>query len=284
MLFPGPMTAFNFTYDNWGTSPATTIGTSVSTAAFGLLGSWTEIASSASLSQDCYWLYLRVHTAAVSGAVADALIDLGIDPAGGTSYTSFFETFNVGGAPSLTQVGSREHLFPIFIKAGSSVAVRIQGGGGGTLTARVAARFYGQPTNPLACPVGAFSEKFGTTTGFKGQSFTPGNASDGSWANLGSVTKPLWWWQMGYGIDNTTITAEYTYIEVAWGNASNKHTIFKEMHGGSTSETCGLVATTQIASCAAYHPVPAGANIYIRGRCSNAPDTNYHANVLGIGG
>jgi hypothetical protein len=31
-------------------------------------------------------------------------------------------------------------------------------------------------------------------------------------------------------------------------------------------------------------PVPAGVNIYIRGRCNGAPDTGYNATVIGIGG
>lgn len=89
---------------------------------------------------------------------------------------------------------------------------------------------------------------------------------------------------MGYAVDNAIVTAESTYIEVAWGDASNKHIMFKVMHGGTTNETSGLAAQTQMLQCAAYNPVPAGANIYIRGRCNSAPDAGYHATVVGIGG
>jgi hypothetical protein len=283
-LMPVGLSAYNFTYDNWGANPSATIGTSVTPGASNVEGSWTQIASSANIAQDCYWLYVQVHTGATSAAAKNQLLDIGIDPAGGTSYTAFLSNLQIGNSPALTAAGAREHVFPIFIRSGSSVAVRIQGSNATAGTVRVAARFYGQPSRPEAVPVGTVSETLGTITSSSGQSVTPGNAADGSWVDLGATTRNLWWWQVGYGIDNGTVTAEYTYIEVAWGDGTNKHTIFKVMHGGTTSETCGLAAQTQMLACGAYQPVPAGTHIYIRMRCNNAPDTGYHATVVGIGG
>lgn len=284
MLHVPGLSAFNWTYDNWGANPGATIGTSVIPGASNAEGSWTQIASSANIANDAYWLYLQVHSGATSAAAKNQLLDIGVDPAGGTSYAAIISNLQMGASPALTAAGAREHIFPFFIKAGSSVAIRIQGSNATAGTVRVAARFYGMPTNPLATPRGAISETFGSITNSNGQSFTPGNAADGAWADLGATTYPLWWWQLGYAIDNATITAEYTYIEVAWGDATNKHSMFKVMHGGTTSEVCGLAAQTQMLACAAFNPVPAGANIYIRGRCNNAPDTGYHATVVGIGG
>lgn len=284
MLHAVGLSAYNFTYDNWGANPASTIGTSVVPGATNAEGSFTQIASSANIAADCYWIYLQIHTGATSAAAKNHLLDIGVDPAGGTSYTAVISNLQVGAAPALTVAGAREFVFPFFIKAGSSVAVRIQGSNGTAGTVRVAARFYGRPTRPEAVPVGRFSETLGTVTNSRGQSFTPGNAADGTWVDLGTTTNAMWWWQVGYGIDNATITAEYTYIEVAWGDASNKISMFKVMHGGTTGETCGLAAQTQMLACAAYNPVPAGTHIYIRGRCNNAPDTGYHATVIGIGG
>lgn len=284
MLLPGGLSAYNFTYDNWGTNPANSIGTSVTPGASNVEGSWTQVASSANIAQDCYWIYMQVHSGATATAAKNHLLDIGVDPAGGTSYVAIISNIVCGAAPSLTQAGNREFVFPYFIKAGSSVAVRIQGSNATAGTVRVPMRFYGQPTNPNAVPVGNISQTMGTITNSRGPSFTPGNAADGSWVDLGATSNPLWWWQLGYQIDNGTITAEYTYIEVAWGDATNKHTMFKMMHGGTTSETCGLAAQTHLLPCAAYNPVPAGANIYVRGRCNNAPDTGYNAVVVGIGG
>lgn len=284
MLFPGPLCGYAFTYDNWGANPSATPGTSVVPGATNAEGAFTAIASSANIAQDCYWAHFSISGGATSAAAKNQLLDIGVDPAGGTSYTAVISNLVIGQSPLLTAAGRVEHLFPIFIKSGSSVAVRIQGSNGTAGTVRICAKFFGQPTNPLANPVGAFSQTFGTITNSNGQSFTPGNAADGTWADLGALTAPLWWWQMGYQIDNGTVTAEYTYIDVAYGDASNKHVIFREMHGGTTGETAGFAMQTQKDVCAAYRPVPAGQNIYIRGRCLNAPDTGYNATVVGIGG
>lgn len=284
MLLPRGLSSYAFTYDNWGTNPANTIGTSVIPGASNSEGSWTGIASSANIAEDCYWIYFQVHSGQTSAQAKNHLLDIGVDPAGGTSYVAIISDLQVGTSPTLAQAGNREFVFPFFIKSGSSVAVRIKGSNATAGTVRVPARFYGKPSNPGAIPVGTFSETLGTVTNSSGQSFTPGNASDGSWADLGTTAKNLWWFQLGYGIDNTIITAEYTYIEVAWGDASNKIPMFKVMHGGTTNETAGLAAQTSLLACAAYNPVPAGSHIYIRGRTNNAPDTGYHATVIGIGG
>ena len=56
------------------------------------------------------------------------------------------------------------------------------------------------------------------------------------------------------------------------------------MHAGDTSERIGTVFKENLIWAASYCPVPAGAGIYIRGRCNNAPDTVYNAVAIGIGG
>lgn len=274
-----------WTYANWGSNPASTIGTSVTPGASNNLGSWTQIASGANIANDVVGFYLQVHAGSTATASKPQLMDIGVDPAGGTSYTAIISSFQIGASPTLAQAGNREHYFPFGIKAGSSVAVRIRGANATAGTVRVVMRFYGRASNPLMVPVGTFSETLGAVTASsEGTSFTPGNAADGGWVDLGATTRDMWWWQLGYCISNGTITAEYTYIEIAYGDASNKQTIFVVMHGGTTSETCGLAAQTQLLWIAAYCPVAAGDHIYVRGRCNNTPDTGYTANVVGIGG
>lgn len=273
-----------WTADNWGTNPASSIGTSVTPGASNSEGSWTQLLSGATVANDVYGFYLQVHSGATSAAAKNQLLDIGVDPAGGSSYSAVISNLQIGASPALTAAGAREFFFPMFIKSGSSVAARIQGSNATAGTVRVAMRVYGEPTLAGVLPVATYSETLGTITNSNGQAFTPGNAADGTWADLGATTKDLWWWQVGYGIDNATITAEYTYIEVAYGDGTNKQTIFKVMHGGTTGETCGLAAQTQLCWHAAYAPVKAGEHIYIRGRCNNAPDSNYHATVVGLGG
>jgi len=284
MLHAPGLSAYSFTFDNWGANPGTSIGTSVVPGASNAEGSWTQIASAANIAQDVYWTYINISGGNTSAAAKPQILDVGVDPAGGTSYTAIISNLVMGASPFVNGVGLIEHVFPFFIKAGSSVAVRIQGAHATAGTVRVAAMFCGQPSRPEATPVGSFSQTFGTITNSNGASFTPGNAADGSWVDLGAVSAPLWWWQVGWQIDNGTITAEYTYVDVAFGDATNKHNIFRVMHMGTTGESVGSNLQTQLLMCAAYKPVPAGAHIYIRGRCLNAPDTGYNATVIGIGG
>jgi len=277
-----PRQASSFwSYDNWGTNPSTTIGTSVTSGTANAEGSWVQIASGTNIAKDVHSMYLQIHTGAASGNVRPALLDIGIDPAGGSSYVAVISDLDIGFTPALTVAGNREHFFPFKINAGSSVAARIKGRF--SSAHRVAARFYGYQGVDGVYPSGSYSETYGATT-ISGTLVTPGNAADGSWVQLGTTTKPIWWWQMGYSVYNTTITAEYTYLELAVGDNSNKVTVFKMMHGGTTGETCGLAAQTQLVWPAAYFSVPEGTGVYVRARCNNAPDTNYYINVVGIGG
>lgn len=283
MLYVPRQSYQSFTFDNWGSNPSSTIGTSVIPGASGSEGSWTQVASSANIAQDVYGFYLQVHTGATSAAAKLHVMDIGVDPAGGTSYSAIITDLVCGDSPALTVAGNREHYFPFFIKAGSSVAVRIAGSNATAGTVRVAMRFYGQISDQMQFPAGTYSESYGVS-GTSGTSITPGNAADGSWVSVGTTTLPIWWWQLGYQINNATITAEYTYITLAVGDASNKQPVFTIMHGGTTSETCGLAAQTQMLWHAAYQPVPGGTNVYVRGRCNNAPDAGYEVGVIGIGG
>lgn len=285
MLFTPHGSRLSFTYDNLGANPGATPGTSVTPGATNAEGSWTQVATGANIAQDVYGFWLRVSDGATSTAAKNHLLDVGVDPAGGSAYSAIISNIVCGASAAITATGGgQQFFFPYYITAGSSVAVRIQGSNGTAGTVRVGIKFYGQPSRPEALKTGSFSETIGTITNSNGVSFTPGNAADGSWVSLGTTTNPLWWWQLGYQIDNGTITAEYTYIQIAHGDGSNKHVILTTMHGGTTGETCGAPINGNLNPFEAYCPVPAGANIYIRGRCNNAPDTGYNGVAIGIGG
>jgi len=159
MLLSPIFSGFNFTYDNWGANPASTIGTSVVPGASDVEGSWTQVASSANIAQDVYGIYLQAHSGATSAAAKNHLLDIGVDPAGGTSYVAIISNLVVGCSPSLTQAGNREYFFWFFIKAGSSVAVRIQGSNATAGTARLPVK----PSRPEVIPKGMFSESLGYT-------------------------------------------------------------------------------------------------------------------------
>ena len=284
MLLPCGLSAYSFTVNNWTANPGTTQGTDVTPGTSDAEGAWTEVLAAASVTKHCYWMHLAFSGGRVAGQIENQLVDVGVDPAGGTAYSAIISNFQVGSAPNTTDGGKREHVFPFFIPSGSSVAVRMQGSNAVAEPTRAIIALWGQPSRPENVPVGMFSETLGTLSGSKGQSFTPGNAADGTYADFGTTTQNLWWWQVGVGVDNATMAQEKTFVDVAWGDATNKHVLFRTTMQLHTTEHVGFYVPTYLAVCAAYQPVPAGSHIYVRGRCDSAPDTGYHATVIGIGG
>jgi hypothetical protein len=236
------------------------------------------------LAQEVHGFHLRLSNNAASTANHPTVYDIGVDPAGGTSYSPIINNILAGNAGAITNTGGGHvFYFPFRIRAGSTVAARASDANATPLATRVGIRAFGQPSAGWLYPDGQYSETLGVS-GTAGTSFTPGNVADGSFVLLGTTTREMWWWQLSYQIANTTITAEYTYIELFYGDASNKVPILKRYHGGTTGETCGTIADASLLFVESYCRVPAGSNIYVRGRCNNAPDTGYQAAAHGIGG
>ena len=283
MLLPAGLSGYAFTYDNWGANPSSNPGQAITPGASNAEGSWTQVASAANIAQDCYWIYMVVSAGATTTASKPQLLDIGVDPAGGTSYTAVISNLVCGGSGSVLAM-TREFVFPFFIKAGSSVAVRYQGANATAGTVRTLVKFYGRPTQPENVPVGMIAQTFGTITNSTDTSFTPGNAAAGAWVSLGTATTPLWWWQLGVQIDNANQSAHYTYVDIAVGDVTNKYTIKRQLMTSTTGEAAGNIAGGNLDFMSCYWPVPAGAEIWVRGRNSAAPVTGYNATVIGIGG
>ena len=285
MSIEGKLSRFNWSADNWGVNPSATPGTLVTPGASNAWGSITSILSA--LANEAHALNLRIMGGATTTAAKPQVMEVYYDPAGGTSWTQLLiPAFPMGASALITQAGSGySFLFPIRIPAGASVGVRIKGANATAGTVSVSAKVYGKPSSPENAMVGSYAEVVGTITNALGVTFTPGNAADGSWVDLGATVKDLWWWQIAYQINGSTITAEYTYIDIAFGDASNKHVIARIMHAGTTGESCGTPMEDNMSGqWECYQPVKAGDHIYIRGRCLNAPDTGYNGAAIGVGG
>jgi len=274
---------FSFKTDNYGSNPAATFGTQITHGTSNGEGTYAQVIAASALTQDISAIMLQIHTQSGTGA-RTLLVDIGVDPAGGTAWQTVVANLVCGQCPAVTATGGgHRFLFPLQVKAGSAIAVRGQSATVTSGTFYAAMRVYGQPSAPHVMPTGMYSETIGAITNSGGVSFTPGNAGDGSWASLGTTTRDLWWWQICYQVDNGTVTAEYTYVDIAFGDANNKQIINRILHGGTTAETSSDFLGSNLNAFAAYCPVPAGSTIYIRGRCNNSPDTGYNGVAVGIG-
>ncbi len=283
MLHQPFLSRFAFTYDNWGANPSATPGTSVIPGASNAEGAWTQVATSGNIAQDIYWLRLQIQSGFVASQQKDHLLDIGVDPAGGTSYSPIISNIICGATGVLPQVGA-QFFFPFFIKAGSSIAVRVQGNNATAGTVRVMAKFYGQSARMEALPVASFSETIGAISGSGGVGFTPGNVADGAWVSLGTTTKAMWWWQLGVQISNAAMTSVTTYTELAHGDVTNKHIITKCMFQSDGSEQMLFGVDSGMIFPQAYKPLPAGVELWVRGRANGAPATGHNAVAIGGGG
>lgn len=277
--------SFAFEINNWPSAPpaSTGFGTSVVPGASDAEGLWTEIATAADVAHDCYWIFIWVSTGFTSTASKQHLLDVGVDPAGGTAYTPRVINAPCGGSTNVNNTGGpQKFLFPLLIPAGSSVAVRIQGSHATAGTVYVAYRMLGQPNRPEQVPIGQYSETVGITTGTLGTSVVPGNGVYGSWASLGTTARNTFWWQLGVQCDNATTAAESLYFELAYGDGSNKRLISRYFFVTLGTENLGDWSSGNFSpSC--LTEVPAGETIYCRAACNNPPDTGYNVAAIGIG-
>jgi len=274
------ITSYPFKLSNLPSTPAATAGLALNPGSgVNQYTAWAQLFSAAQVTSEIQWLLLKIHSSALSAGTTLTSLDIGVDEAGGSSYTVKVQDFVITNAPSLIQAGAIELLVPIKIPSGSSVALR--------------AYIGSSPANPIVigyalggsdfAPEGTAFNSFGAS-GNDGTSFTPGNNTWGSWVELGTTAQDLWFWQLGYRVDNSAITAEYTYIQLAWGDASTKNTILTYFHGGATTETIGSRVSVNLLPQNCFAEVPSGSKIYVRGWCNNAPDAGYKAMALGVGG
>ena len=249
-------------------------------------GSWTEIASAANIAHDVYGVRLRISGGNTNGQAKEHLLDLGWDPAGGTSYVEQVSNMPVGASGTWVASGStvgscRDYYFPLRIPSGAAVAVRIQGSNATAGTVIVDAVFYGMPSRPDLIRVGQYAETIGTITNSSGVTFTPGNQANGTWVSLGTTTRKMWWWQL-FVQNNTGSTPSLNlFCDLAWGDGSNKHLIIE---GLPVVETTGEAMASWLSFPDGFAEVPAGATIYVRGNGSGSSSGTHNAVAVGIGG
>lgn len=278
MILRKGVNRFAWTY-SLQASPSNTPGVTI-TPANGSKGNYSQLASGANLTQDVWGMWLQVNGGATSTAARPIRLDIGIDPAGGTSYTRvLIPDILCGASASPVAGGGYFYFFPVWIKSGQSVGARAQGIE--TATFRVVAKFYGRPTRPdLACS-GQWVETVGTPSGADGVAITPGTSSEGAWTSVGTSTRQCWWWQISGQINNGTITALSYFLDLAYGTAGAKVVIQENIPffaTGTTEQLC--LYNGEDGTC----DVPAGSTIYARVHCSGTPVSGFTVLAHGVGG
>jgi hypothetical protein len=239
LILPGGP-SFGWCVDNLtGTPPAATVGTNYTFGGANADGTTVEFL--ADLAYDGLYLVVGLGGCATSAENNSALVDILADPAGGTSYTSFIDNLIAGCSPvpagGTTPIACWYH-FPVFIKAGTALAVRARKNGATSATGgRIVAFVYGKPKRPEMWWCGRGVESLGIDEGTsKGTAHTPGNTGAFSaYATIGTSTRRYGALQLGVQPDQTAVTAIGYYWQMGIGSArmEGTPTIY---HAGSTAE------------------------------------------------
>lgn len=263
-----------------GTQPATNKGTLItSDAAVNTYGAYTELMSGATLTDDTWEVWIYIASASATAQARELLVTIGVDPAGGSSYTDTIQHL-YGSCAGALFVGPVPFRFPLLIRAGSSIAAKCQSSVS-LATCRMWLELKCRPTHPRLHRRGIFVRTFGATlASSSGTVVVPGTAALGAWAQLGAATaETLWWWEYGYGINDTTMTTTLIYADLGIGDATNKH-IALPRQAISTSASESI---TKSISGVAWE-AGAGSLIYGRAQSGATPDDNNSMIAYGVGG
>lgn len=253
------------------TRPAAAVGATVTPAQNTKAGAaWAAVLTGANLSRDVFGLWINFNSNASTNNARDTIVDVGVDPAGGTSYTVLIPDLLASCAsPYVGGHGNGiNYFFPIWIKSGSQVAVRASINNATVGTLRCWMRAVGEPLDLRTVRVGYKVRAYGiTAASSSGTAVTPGTTSEGSWTQLGTIAadEHPWFWQLGYGANQGTITAVYNSGDLAIGDASNKVIpIEQRIWGGTTTEQIWDSGPDTMG----YYQAKAGDLVYGRLQCS----------------
>lgn len=275
--------AFGASVPSWGaTRPSATNGAAV-TPGVGTKGSWVQLF--AAQNADTYGVMININSNNGSAASRGTALDFGWDEAGGTSYQVRIPDILCGGAGSYgTPGGGLWYYFPIFIPAGSTIAVRANSTASPAF--RVGAVIMQKPVNPSMVRRGSFVEVLGLGAGENiGTVIVPGTTAEGAWTLVGTTSKRCWWWQLGVQVSlaDTTWGAGVMHFDVGVGDgtAGGTDVIITD---ASYVLTASEALTNTLTSSGVEWDVPSGSNIYVRAQHSATPDSGYTCTVYGLGG
>lgn len=265
-----------------GVRPAAAYGTSV-TPGNNTYSSYTSLLSAT--SEDSDWIEININSIGTSATATDTLITIGVDPAGGTSYTDFIPHLLASGAGPYSggsAPGGVWYRFPLRIKSGSTLGVKATQNNATPGAGNVLVRLYRQSRLDVGPRIGSYVKTFGEVTATsKGTDVVAGTASEGSWTQLGSAVGAddhLFFWQIGMGLNSTTFSPSALHLDMGIGDGTNYRTPILDAYAV-------LSSAEQIAACfdGAYAEVASGDKIYGRSQASAGSPT-ISMIAYGVGG
>lgn len=261
------------------TQPAANFGVTVTPGAAPTFGAYVQLLSAAAVTQDVYGILINFNSANTSNAIRSILADIGVDNAGGTNYVTKIPFLLAGQANTYNTPGSGIwYYFPLYIPSGSSIAVRATGTQ--VTTFRCNVTVFGRPKRPDAVQAGTYVTAFGTdaTANARGTAITIGTTAEGGWQQVGTaLTRPHWWWQLGYASSTNAINATGIHFDLGVGTGTNRKVIIENQ---TWTTTTGEIITC-IPYLNGYGEAAVGDIVYIRGQ--QVGTANATSTVIGYG-
>lgn len=268
-----------------GVQPAAAFGDTV-TPAQNAKGAFQEIFSETEIVNDIYGVIININSNNVSTAARDTILDIGTDPSGGTAYSVVIpDLLCSSAAPIGTGASGFWYYFPLFIPKNTAIAARASVNNATVGTLRVWMIVFGLPRHPDAVRAGSYVDAFGiVSASSRGTIITPGTTAEGAFVSLGTPTRDYWWWQVGIGVNDATMTANIIYfLDLAYGNATDKQFVVADVPF-TTPSNAEILTSIMPTFFGCMQTVKANEELFGRGQSSVTPDANVSMAAYGLGG
>lgn len=228
------------------------------------------------LAHDVHLVQIKLNGINGTTTDANAVADLLIDPAGGTSWTALIEDLacgftNSGAAATVGSMLGACYTFPLYIPAGATVGLRAKTAHTADITTGLATiEVFGEPSRPEMWWCGSGVETLGVSDS-KGTAVTSGSTNTwGSWTSVGSTTsKHIKAIQLGINGSDATAANNGYYFQVGAGSSAlpGSATLTRAITSGEAGYHYGQLAT--------YCNIAAGTQLQVRGNASGTAEVIY---------
>lgn len=219
-------------------------------------------------------LEIRITDGGTGAASKDTIVRVGIDLAGGTTFTAIGDfltgpssTYNVGGSKTLIWL-------PYGVPAGATIGIvgSVNNATPGTLRASWRAHPLGGGTVFAGTAIESVGLTLASSTGV---AVTPGQAAEGAWTLLGTLTNAAKYMGVGCSVANATMTSLIYHIDLSYSTdgGATKNMLVEDQYVNTTSGES--VSFDSIYRLLAFADIPAGATIYGRAQCAGVPDAGF---------
>lgn len=273
--------SYSFYVTNQTTPVVVDAGTVITPGSSNAKGSYATLIAAASVTQQIEFVRLQFCNNDVSAAARDTVCDIAFDPAGGTTFSQIVIPNLLVSSAGGTDSGGLQYKFPIRIPSGATIGARAAVNNATAGTFRCWIEAWGRVAFQEYAPYNQVCIAYGIGASSNGTNITPGvSGAKGSYTSLGTTSRDHQFWQLGVGFNDTTLAGQAYYMDLAWGDATNKNIIINNRYCANATDESVWAPCSQECTQAF---IPRGATLYARAAASTATaDSNVSVAAYGV--